>query len=43
MRKLLIFIPLVLLLCFTFSCQKSEEVAEEPVVDVEAEKEAIRN
>ena len=29
MKKLTI-IPLVFLLCFTFSCQKAEEVAEEP-------------
>ena len=35
-------IPLVFLLCITFGCQKGEEVAEEPVVDVEAEKETIR-
>ena len=34
-------IPLVFLLFFTFSCQKSEEVAEEPVVDVDAEKQAV--
>jgi ketosteroid isomerase-like protein len=38
MKKLLLILPLVFLLCFTFSCQKAEEVAEEPVVDVEAEK-----
>ncbi len=41
MKKLLMVIPLVFLLCFTFSCQQGEEVAEEPVVDVEAEKEAV--
>ena len=35
-------VPLVFLLCFTFSCQKAEEVAEEPAVDIEAEKAAIR-
>ena len=29
MKKLLTIIPLVFLLCFTFSCQKAEEVAEE--------------
>jgi uncharacterized protein (TIGR02246 family) len=34
---------LVFLLCFTFSCQQGEEVVEEPVVDVEADIEAIRN
>jgi ketosteroid isomerase-like protein len=32
MKKLLLIIPLVLLLCFTLSCQKAEEVAEEPGV-----------
>jgi len=42
MKKLLMVIPLVFLLCFTFSCQKAEEAAEEPVVDVEADKEAIK-
>ncbi len=36
MKKLL-FIPLVFLLCLAFGCQKGEEVAEEPVVDVEAD------
>jgi ketosteroid isomerase-like protein len=34
-------LPLVFLLCFTFGCQKAEEVAEEPAVDIEVEKEAI--
>ena len=47
MKKLLMVIPLVFLLCFTFSCQQGEEVAEEPAVDVEADveadMEAIRN
>jgi ketosteroid isomerase-like protein len=42
MKKLLIIIPLVILLCFTFSCQQGEEVAEEPVVDVEAEKATVK-
>jgi ketosteroid isomerase-like protein len=37
MKKLLLLITLGLALCFTFSCQKGEEVAEELVVDVEAE------
>jgi uncharacterized protein (TIGR02246 family) len=40
MKNLLMVIPLILLLCFTFGCQK--EVAEEPSVDVEADKEAIK-
>ncbi len=41
MKRLLMIIPLVILLCFTFSCQQGEEVAEEPAVDVEAETEAV--
>ena len=32
MKKLLLILPLVLLLCFSFSCQKAEEVAEKPGV-----------
>jgi len=43
MKKLLMILPLVFLLCFTFGCQKAEEVAEEPVVDVEADVEAIKS
>ena len=43
MKKLLMIIPLVILLCFTFSCQQYyEEVAEEPAVDIAAEEAAIR-
>ena len=44
MKKLLLIVPLVFLLCFAFSCQKAEEVAEEakPVVDIEAEKAAVK-
>jgi len=42
MKKLLLILPLVFLLCFTFGCQKAEEVAEEPAVDVEADVEAIK-
>ena len=41
MKKLLIILPLVFLLCFTLVCQKAEEVAEEPAVDVEAEKQIL--
>jgi ketosteroid isomerase-like protein len=41
MKKSLMIISLVFLLCFNFSCQQGEEVAEEPAVDVEAEKEAV--
>ena len=41
MKKILMVISLVFLLCFTFGCQKGEEAAEEPVVDVEAEKQAV--
>ena len=43
MKKLLLILPLVFLLCFAFGCQKAEEVAEKPVVEVEADIEAIRN
>ena len=42
MKKLLMIIPLVILFCFTFSCQQGEDVTEEPVVDIAAEEEAIR-
>ena len=42
MKKLLVILPLVFLLCFTFGCQKAEEVAEEPTVDVEADIAAIK-
>jgi len=38
MKKLLMSIPLIILLCFTFSC----EVAKKPAVDIEAEVEAIQ-
>jgi len=38
MKKLLMILPLIFLLCFSFGCQKAEEAAEEPAVDVEAEK-----
>ncbi len=34
MKKLLLIVPLVFLLCFAFGCQKAEEVAEETVADV---------
>ena len=40
MKKLLMILPLVFLLCFTFSCQKAEEVAEEVTLD-EAKKSEI--
>jgi len=47
MKKLFMILPLVFLLCLTFGCQKAEEVAEEPAVDIEAEKqnveEVVRN
>ena len=43
MKKLFMVIPLVFLLCFTFSCRQGEEVAEEPVVDVEADVETIKS
>ncbi|MDH5203197.1 MAG: SgcJ/EcaC family oxidoreductase [Nitrospirota bacterium] len=35
MKKLLMIIPLVILLCFTFSCQQGEEVAEEAALSDE--------
>ncbi|MEE9510274.1 MAG: serine hydrolase domain-containing protein [Candidatus Bathyarchaeia archaeon] len=38
MKKLLMVIPLVILLCFAFSCKKGEEVAEDPAVDVEKQR-----
>jgi ketosteroid isomerase-like protein len=38
MKKLLLILPLVFLLCFTFSCQQGKELA----VDIEAEREAVR-
>ena len=41
MKKPLLILPMIFLLCFTCSCQKAEEVAEEPVVDVEAEKQIV--
>ena len=42
MRKYLTTIPLVFLLCFVVGCQKpAEEIANEPAVDVEAEKQSL--
>ena len=41
MKKLFMVLALVFMLCLTFSCQKGEEVAEEPAVDIEAEKQVI--
>jgi uncharacterized protein (TIGR02246 family) len=43
MKRLLMVIPLVFLLCFAFGCQQVEEVAEEPTVDVEGDVEALKN
>ena len=40
MKKLLMIIPLVFLLCFTFSCQAYEE---KPTVDIEADVAAIES
>ena len=40
MKKLLMVIPLVILLCFTFGCQAYEE---KPTVDIEADVEAIKS
>ena len=43
MKKLLMIIPLVFLLCFTFGCQQAEEVAEESVeTNQNADEAAIR-
>jgi ketosteroid isomerase-like protein len=39
MKKLLMILPLVILLCFTFGCQAYEE---KPAVDIEAEKAAVK-
>jgi len=36
MKKLLMIIPLVILLCFTFGCQQGEEPVEEAVAEVGA-------
>ena len=36
MKKLFMILSLVLVLCFTFSCQQGEEADEGQVVDVEA-------
>jgi len=41
MKKLLMIIPLVFLLCFAFGCQKKAEEAK-PTVDIEAEKSAVK-
>ena len=40
MKKFLMIIPLVILLCFTFSCQAYEE---KPAVDITADIEALKN
>lgn len=42
MKKLFFIMPMVFLLCIAFSCQKAEEVAEEPAVDIDAEEAAVR-
>jgi len=41
MNKLLMIIPLVFLLCFTFNCQKGEEVAEEVKAEQEEPEEVM--
>ncbi len=41
MKKLIMVLPLVFLLCFTFGCQQGEEEVEEPTVDIAAEVVAI--
>lgn len=42
MKNLILVLSLVSLLCFTFGCQKGEEVAEAPKVNVEADVAAIK-
>lgn len=42
MKKLYVILPLALIVCFMVGCQKAEEVAEEPAVDVEAEIENVK-
>jgi uncharacterized protein (TIGR02246 family) len=42
LKKLLTVVPLLFLLCFTLSCRKGEEMAEETAVDVDADKRAIK-
>jgi ketosteroid isomerase-like protein len=42
MKKLVLVIPSVFLLGFTFGCQQGEEVAEEPAVDVAADVAVIK-
>ncbi|HDZ26529.1 hypothetical protein LCGC14_0669500 [marine sediment metagenome] len=41
MKKLLMVVPLVILLCFTFGCQQGEEVAEEEKAVQEEPKEVM--
>jgi len=42
MKRLLMVISLIVILGFAFACQQAEEVAEEPVVDIDAEEAAVR-
>jgi ketosteroid isomerase-like protein len=42
MKKTLMVVPLVLLLCLTFGCHKGEQTIEEPEVDIEAVKADLR-
>jgi uncharacterized protein (TIGR02246 family) len=41
MKKILMVIPLVILMCFTFSCQKGEEVAEYVVAEQKEPKDVM--
>ena len=45
MKKLVMIIPLVILLCFAFNCQQGEEMAEivKPAINAEADIKAIKN
>jgi ketosteroid isomerase-like protein len=41
MKKLFMILPLLLVLCFAFACQQADRVAEEPAVDIAAEKQEV--
>jgi len=41
MKKRFMILPLVLVLCYVSGCQQAEQVAEEPAVDMEAERVAF--
>lgn len=43
MKKLFMILPLVLVLCCAFGCEKAEESVEEPAVDIAADVSAIES